>query len=45
MIVGCINEVATLRRFSYKKMYGRFSRGKSIGHTCNNEMGVLTWWP
>lgn len=38
MAVGHINGAAALTRFSYKKMYGRFTRTKKRVH--NNEVTV-----
>jgi len=41
--VGHIDRVATLARFSYKKMYECFDGTKKSG--CNNKVTVWTRWP
>ena len=41
MVVGRINRVVALTRFSYQEMYGRFAGTKKSGR--NNKVVVLMW--
>ena len=39
VVVSCNDGVASLRGFSYKRMYGHFARTKNSAH--NNEVVIL----